>query len=222
MEQMKYYLQHYATSKNPDNHAAQVQTNSSSNLDAMIKYIRRRGTTGTALDGKAALDLFFRVLVEQLFDDLASNLPLANFRPSIHGTFKPADDSFNTSRHHCRAIVSQGSLMGKLMRECRVIKVDHSKRMPIIRQFRDIVSNKVNREITPGGMGQITGDALKFNLKNAEEGVFFVHADGEETRVSMFANHTEKKLIFSIPKDLAAGQHNLICVCKDSRNCSAK
>jgi len=209
MKQLKYYLQHYAAFKNLNNHAARVQTNGSLDLNAIISHMQKRGCTVTVADTKAVLDLFFCIIAEKVSNGYTVNSPLANFRPSIRGTFKSADDSVDSSRHHCRATISQGAMLGKIMQDCTVVKIDHSEHVPIIRQFRDVVSNTFNRDLRPGGIGQITGDDLKFNQKKAEEGVFFVDTTGEETRGSLFANHADKKLTFSIPKGLTAGDYVL-------------
>ncbi|MFN0048638.1 MAG: DUF4469 domain-containing protein [Cytophagales bacterium] len=62
-------------------------------------------------------------------------------------------------------------------------------------------------KLTPGGIGQVIGEELKFNTANVAEGIFFVDAAGVATKVAILATRTEEKLMFSIPATLPVGTY---------------
>lgn len=79
---------------------------------------------------------------------------------------------------------------------------------PEITQFVDFNSSESNAVLTPGGIARITGEELKFDQSQADEGVFFVAADGTETRVEVIASLTEGQLMFQVPA-LARGEYSV-------------
>ena len=80
---------------------------------------------------------------------------------------------------------------------------------PVILEFLNVNTNTVNSLVTPGGIGQIVGEELKFNPQNAQEGVFFISSAGVETKTTVFATRTSGKLVFNIPAALAVGNYTL-------------
>jgi hypothetical protein len=131
-----------------------------------------------------------------------------NIRVGISGVFTSITDSFDPSRHSIRATLSPGLLLSEKMQKVRLEKTLQPLPSPVILEFLNINTNTTNSVLTPGGIGQIVGEELKFNPNNPQEGIFFVAADGTETKVQIIASRTEGKLVFSIPA-LPAGNYTL-------------
>jgi hypothetical protein len=64
--------------------------------------------------------------------------------------------------------------------------------------------------MTPGGMGQLAGEQLKFDPTDPAQGIFFVAADGSEARVEVVDKNTGGELIFLIPASLTSADYTLV------------
>jgi hypothetical protein len=205
---IKYYLQPNPVTPDPNDQSARVLPNASLTLEDIIAKMMQRGTTVTEADTRAVLNLFFDVVSDEVADGNFVNLPLANIRVGISGVFTSITDSFDPSRHSIRATLSPGLLLSEKMQKVRLEKTLQPLPSPVILEFLNINTNTTNSVLTPGGIGQIVGEELKFNPDNPQEGIFFVAADGTETKVQIIASRTEGKLVFSIPT-LPAGNYTL-------------
>jgi hypothetical protein len=205
---IKYYLQPNPVTPDPNDQSARVLPNASLTLEDIIAKMMQRGTTVTEADTRAVLNLFFDVVSDEVADGNFVNLPLANIRVGISGVFTSITDSFDPSRHSIRATLSPGLLLSEKMQKVRLEKTLQPLPSPVILEFLNINTNTTNSVLTPGGIGQIVGEELKFNPNNPQEGIFFVAADGTETKVQIIASRTEGKLVFSIPT-LPAGNYTL-------------
>jgi hypothetical protein len=64
--------------------------------------------------------------------------------------------------------------------------------------------------LTRGGIGSITGEELKYNPENADEGIWFVPSSGgTAVRATVVANRTEGNLVFIVPTALPPGSYTL-------------
>jgi hypothetical protein len=205
---IKYYLQPNPVTPDPNDQSARVLPNASLTLEDIIAKMMQRGTTVTEADTRAVLNLFFDVVSDEVADGNFVNLPLANIRVGISGVFTSITNSFDPSRHSIRATLSTGLLLSEKMQKVRLEKRLQPLPSPVILEFLNINTNTTNSVLTPGGIGQIVGEELKFNPNNPQEGIFFVAADGTETKVQIIASRTEGKLVFSIPT-LPAGNYTL-------------
>ncbi len=206
---IKYYLQPNPITPDPNDQSARVQPITALSQEDIITAMSRRGTGVTETDMRAVLNLFFDVVTDQVADGNNVNLPLVNIRPSITGIFTSVTDSFDQSRHTKRATLSAGLLLTQKMQRASVEKVLQSLPAPVLLEFLDVNSGLANSKLTPGGIGTIVGEELKFNPANEAEGIFFVDNNGKAARVSVIATRTEGKLLFSVPTDLKAGNYNL-------------
>jgi hypothetical protein len=205
---IKYYLQPNAVTPDPNDQSARVITTKVHDVESITKQMLRRGSTITEADILAVLKVFFEVVADEVADGNNVNLPLVNIRPSITGVFTSITDSFDASRHLKRATVSGGVLLQQKMSAATVEKVLQPQTAPALVQFLDVNTKNTNSIVTPNGIGQIVGEELKFNPANVAEGIFFVTTAGVATKVSVIANRTEGKLMFSIPA-LTPGNYTL-------------
>ena len=78
---------------------------------------------------------------------------------------------------------------------------------PYITEVKDVVSGKTNDILTKGGVVQLVGARLKFDAKDAAQGIFFVPETGEAVRAAVIAENKPARLMAIIPADLAAGTY---------------
>lgn len=206
---IKYYLQPNPVTPDPADQSARVAPNTTLDLNALVSKIIKRGTLVTETDAKAVLNVFFDVVSDEVADGNSVLLPIVNIRPSITGVFSSATDSFDHSRHVKKASLSAGVLLNQKVSSAAVEKITSSVPNPVLLEYADINSQTVNSKITPGGIGQIVGEELKFDPASATEGIFLISSNGTETKITILATRTEGKLMFSIPAGLAAGSYSL-------------
>jgi hypothetical protein len=206
---IKYYLQPNPINPDPNDQSARVLSGNVLNADDIIQRMLKRGTTLTETDMKAVLNLLFDVVSDEVAEGNNVNLPIANIKPSITGVFVNAADSFDATRHTKKATLSSGSLLIEKMQKASVEKILQPVPMPVLLEYQDINTGSSNSVLTSGGIGQIVGEELKFDINNSTEGVFLVAQSGTETKISIIATRTEGKLMFSIPTGLASGNYTL-------------
>ncbi len=84
----------------------------------------------------------------------------------------------------------------------RIVKAEHA---PVITRMRDVASGQENR-YTPGSIGEVMGLALRLNPDRADEGLFFIAADGVERRAEVYAQASRQRIVFLIPAGLSGEQ----------------
>ena len=204
--EIAYYLQPNPVAADPNSHSARVLPHTIFDTDGIIKKMTQRGTGCTEADIRAVLHIYYEVVSDEVSYGNHVNTPLANYKPGIVGVFASAADSFDSSRHEIKANISSGVLMAQKMKVSTVTKIRKPEPKPFILEYIDVNSGLSNSKVTSGGMGLITGEELKFNPENVEEGIFFVN--GTTTKVAVIGTRTEGKLMFTVPT-LPAGNYSL-------------
>jgi len=206
---INYYLQPNPITPDPSDQSARVISNLIHDVDSIVKEMLRRGTTITEADIRAVLKVLFEVVTDEVAEGNNVNLPLVNIRPGITGVFSSAADSFDGSRHIKKANLSAGTLLAEKIGFAQVQKILQPIPTPALVQFIDITSKTTNSIVTPGGIGQIVGEELKFDEANNNQGIYFIATNGTATKAVNIATRTEGKLIFNIPASLVPGNYTL-------------
>lgn len=206
---IKYYLQPNPITPDPNDQSARVLVQNVLNLEDVIQEAKRRGTTLTETDLRASINLGIETICYLVAQGNNVNTPLANFRAGINGVFANATDSFDPSRHTVKATISPGTMLIDAMSKASVEKVLQPLPSPTLIEYFDVNTQSTNSKLTPGGIGQIVGEELKYNTANAAEGIFIVSSAGVATKVTIIASRTEGKLMFNVPAPLAAGSYTL-------------
>lgn len=206
---IKFYLQPNPITPDPNDQSARVLPTGVLNIEDIVQEAMRRGTTLTETDLRASINLTFETISYFVAQGFNVNTPVANFRGGINGVFTSATDSFDASRHAVKASVSPGTMLIEAMSKATVEKVLQPLPSPTLIEYFDINTQTANSKLTPGGIGQIVGEELKYNTANAAEGIFIVSSAGVATKVTIIASRTEGKLMFNIPAPLAAGNYSL-------------
>ena len=203
---LKYSLRENLLTPAPDDYMAQVTDTRSYSLEEIIDLMMDKGTTLTRADVAAVLQVYGEVCSSIVADGAALNTPLVNTALSVSGVFNGANDSFDRKRHTVNLNLSAGTLLKEALPKIKCEKTEGASTNPYITEVKDVVSGKTNETLTKGGVVQLTGSRLKFDAKEAEQGIFFVPETGEAVRATVIAENKPARLMAIIP-DLAAGTY---------------
>ena len=204
---LKYALRENLLTAAPDDFMAQVQDVRSYTLDEIIDAMMQKGSTLTRADVAAVLQIYGEVCASLIADGCALNTPLMNTALSISGVFNGANDAFDKKRHTVNLNITAGTALKAALGKIKCEKTGTASTDPYINEVKDIVSGTVNAELTKGGVVQITGSRLKFDAKDASQGIFFVPETGTPVRATVIAENKPARLMAIIPADLAAGTY---------------
>ena len=204
---LKYCLRENLLTPAPDDYMAQAADVRSYTLDEIIDLMMDKGTTLTRADVAATLQVYGEVVSAIIKDGSAVNTPLMNTSMSISGVFDGANDSFDKKRHTVNLNITAGTLLRDAVTKVKCEKTEGASTDPYITEVTDIVSGKVNEVLTKGGVVQLVGSRLKFDAKDAAQGIFFVPETGNPVRASVIAENKPARVMAIIPADLAAGMY---------------
>lgn len=206
---IRFWLQKNPITPDPNDCLARVQPIKVLSHDDIVKEVIKLDPMLTETNVNAVLPMAYKAIAQQVADGNHVNLPLANFRPSVSGVFTSAADGFDPSRHLVRTSISAGTLLNAEMEKARVEKILQPLPCPIIIEYFDVKAKLSNGIVSPGYIGTIIGDELKFDGNNDAEGIYFIAEDGTETKVTVIATQTEGKLSFNVPSTLTPGDYHI-------------
>ena len=204
---LKYSLRENLLTPAPDDYMAQAADVRSYTLDEIIDLMMEKGTTLTRADVAATLQVYGEVVSAIIKDGSAVNTPLMNTSMSISGVFDGANDSFDKKRHTVNLNITAGTLLRDAAAKVKCEKTEGVSTDPYITEVTDIVTGTVNTTLTKGGVVQLVGARLKFDAKDAAQGIFFVPETGVPVRAAVIAENKPARLMAIIPADLAAGTY---------------
>ena len=143
----------------------------------------------------------YLMYVEDCF--LCSNAVVAHRFPQEDG----ANDIFDKKRHTVNLNITAGTLLRDAVTKVKCEKTEGASTDPYITEVTDIVTGTVNTTLTKGGVVQLVGSRLKFDAKDAAQGIFFVPETGEAVRAAVIAENKPARLMAIIPADLAVGTY---------------
>jgi len=207
---IEYTLRENRLTAEPGDYMAMVSPTRTVGLREVIQRMLEKESTVGEADTLSVLNNFEDSLISLLAEGTNVNLSFANFSCSIKGTFNGPSDSFDPSRHQVVPNVNPGKELRSAFRQgIAVSKQEAIIPMPSLLDYTDFNSGERNSIVTPGGMGQISGHRLQFDAADEEQGIFFIAADGSETRVSVAGQNMPSTLMFLLPAGLTSGEYTL-------------
>jgi hypothetical protein len=206
---IRYYLKRNPFTSGETDHAAYISGNTVYDAESIIPELLRRGSTITEADVRAVLSVFYDVVGDLVSEGNHVNLPIANIKPRIAGIFPSATARFDPTVHTVTASLSPGKALSARLREAHPEKTTRAAALPEIHSFTDVKTQAMNVFLSPGFIGCIAGNELKFDPTNPAEGIYFIAVDGSETKVRDVAKRTKLALVFSIPEALSPGSYRL-------------
>ena len=187
---------------------AQINDVRSYDKEALISRILQRGTLLTRTDILAVINAMEETIVDIHKEGGTVTLPLFSTGFSISGVFKGTDDSFEPGRHRLNITVQKGKLLKRTQQEIHLQKVDFNPAQAHIYRVTDVVSGTDNEKLTPGGVVKISGTRLKISGKDTKVGLWFVAANGTETKADHLVRNMPSELTAIIPS-LTAGKYHI-------------
>ncbi len=197
-----YFLYRSRLNNLAGKYAAQLTGGQNIGTEFLAKVVAESGLTASSSEVRAILDRTREIIIQQLLlGNTVSLEGLCTLRPSIAGTFPRADAPFDASLNHVAVSVTADKRLRKEVRlSARVERVGHARPMPTLVEVRDVATDSRNRVLTPGGIGQLNGDALRFDRADGEQGLF-IAAEGMERPLAVTAlqKATDKEIVFLTP-----------------------
>jgi len=206
---INYALYENNLTTDPRDYMARVSTTATAEIGDVTQRMVDRGSTVVKADILSVLEDYYSAIEIMVLEGQAVNTPLAHFKTTVKGVFDGPTDAFDPQRHQIEGIVSPGKRFRAAVRDkARVEKTEAGRPSPMLLEFIDLNTGEKNGVLTSGGLGHISGHRLKFEMADAAQGVFFIAADGTESRVAVMAMNKPGQLIFSTPT-LTAGEYTL-------------
>lgn len=205
---IKYALVPNHLTDDPKNQRAIVQQSGKTTED-VIDYILREGSPMTRAEVLAVIEEYEAGITKFLAEGYRVNTSLMQISASISGIFNGIEDSFDPKRHRVNLNLHAGSRLKNTLEDISTEKVRARKRYPTLLKMKDYASETDNDRLSPGGSGEIMGSLLKFDPEDSAQGIFFITADGTETKVTSVMLNTPSKLLFIVPRNLSAGTYKL-------------
>lgn len=202
---IKYALFPNRLTNEANQYRAVTKISGSQDLDGIIDQMMLQGSTVTEADIRAVLTEAVRAATNMLTNGQRVNFGgLVQLWPGIAGKFTGKNDNFDGSRHQLSVYATPGREMTEAFRQkASPEKVLSVKPGPVLFDFIDNATGDVNGAITPGQIGSIVGSRLKYDITQADEGIFFINAtDQTEHKVSRVQRNKPSELVFLIPSDI--------------------
>ena len=207
---IQYTLRDNRLTPDPNDYMAMVSPTRTVELEGIINRMIERGSTVTRTDILSVFEDFESALESLLAEGTSVNLPFGNYSSSIKGIFDSATDTFDSSRHQVVSVVNPGSRLRDAYRAgMPVAKQEAVLPAPNLLEYLDINSGERNSLVTKGGMGQISGHRLKFELADAQQGIFLIDGKGTEIRIDTVGENKPARLMFVLPATLDTGDYEL-------------
>jgi hypothetical protein len=179
-------------------------------MDRLVDDMVAEGTGLTRPQAMAYIEKIFGLIETYVAKGYRVNLPLISIYATVKGVFNGREDNFDELIHQVVIRVLAGQRLRRLEKSIKVKKVKSVSPMPDPQDFIDAATGEKNRTATPGGIANLKGYYLKFDLDDSGQGLFFISADNpqETFRVQQFTGVKPSELHFLIPP-LPAGEYRV-------------
>lgn len=201
---IEFYLNPNNIHLRKEAYKAQLLTRTTLNDMDLIEAMLSRGTGVTRTDMIANDELRNTVLLEQLLTGNPIQTKLFKIRLKIEGVFDGITDRFDPKRHQVRVVITPSSYLQKQVKglypKCKAIK----KYNPILSAVYGLGQNAV-LELVPGEYFILRGSNLYLDPADPEQGIYFMNAQKEMTRVEEYPEIKPSSVLFRVPVGLASG-----------------
>lgn len=207
---LQYYLVSNTVTTDPNDQTARVESIGNLTDADLAQELVNRGVVTSKAQAAAVLAGYQEVIASKLAEGYAINTPLLSFRVGIEGVFTNPDDTFDPARHTLHGNFKGGPLLKDALDNATTQKILKGDPAPLLISFTNKLTGAINGAVSPAGIGEISGDQLKFDPTPSTAGIYFVPATGSAVKVptANIATRTEGNLLFTIPA-LSAGTYHL-------------
>jgi len=208
---LKYALVESTMATEPNNCIASVSSPEVKDLNDVIDYMIAEGTGLTRPQALAYFEKLIQTIEYFVGQGHRVITPLVRIRPNIKGVFNDKKDVFDPSRHRINISASAGLRLKELPSKIKLEKVEVSPKAPALELFIDGSSQEVNLSASPGGIGVLKGNRMKFDPSDKVLGIFFSPKGNpaSETRVNVYSGIKPSEIYFQIP-NLPSGDYVIV------------
>jgi len=206
---LRYGLIPNCLTDDPDDYMGMVTDNETISTEQIVEQMIGKGSTVTKAEALSVIEEFYYAIAQAVANGNNIKTDLFQLRPSISGVFTSESDGFDKNRHAIRLNLNAGSRLTEAVSSIELRKVEVTASNPVLQQFTDLKTKAANESFSPGQIASIKGSFLKFDEEDANQGIFFISADGSETRVSNIAKNKPSELLFFVPESLTAGSFQI-------------
>ena len=200
-----YSLRDNPFTEDPADRIAKMENVRSYTKADIIQMVLDEGSTLNRADIEGSVNSFFEKCAKVVAQGANLNLDILSTSLSISGVFESADDSFDSRRHTLKLNATAGALLKDALKSVKLTKVEASSTDPNIVAVTDKVTGAVDGDIKAGSVVQLSGNRLKFDAADAEQGVFVI-TEGGETRCDTVIENRPARVVVLLPATLAAGE----------------
>ena len=204
----------------PADKIAKIENAQSYGVSDLVQMIIDEGSTLNRADVEGSISSFFEKCAKVVSQGGNLNLPILNTSLSISGVFVNADDVFDPKRHSLKLNANAGSLLKNALKKVKLTKIAPKNNAPNIVSVTDKITGAVDGDIKAGSVVKLSGNRLKFEENDAEQGVFFVQ-DGVAKRQTTVLDNKPASVVVIVPSDLVAGEVKLELRSKLNANATA-
>ena len=205
-----YSLESNHLTSDPNDYFARVRVNGSIDQKTLISDMLNRGTTLNQPELEGTLKLLFDVCVARLAEGYNVHTPLGDMTLSLKGVFNGIEDSYDSSRHVLDvSISSTPELRQSIKNTVSLSRVERTSKRPQPEEYHDLYSGETNGPLVAGNLGRLMGTNMKFDPEDASQGIYFIAAEGTETKIENVGINKPSELIFNIPTTLTSGDYTV-------------
>jgi len=171
----------------------------------LVNRMIGKGSTVTKAEALSVIEEYEYAVAEAVKNGNNVNTRLFKLTPSVSGVFTNQSDGFDSSRHAVKLNLNAGSRLNDAVVDIELRKVEINQAQPVLQQFVDLKTKVMNETFTPGQIASIRGLLLKFDEEDNAQGIFFIAADGSETRVVNMVKNKPSELLFFVPETITNG-----------------
>lgn len=193
--------------KDSGKYLAQVQIRGSLGFEEMADRMIAQGSSITKSDILAVFQNLELALKTAMLEGYCVNFGgIFDMFPSITGTFDGITAAFTPSANSVDVRTRCGSTVRDyVMANASAERVYLSKPAPTPLSYADLGAGTTDTTATPGHIGTLSGQRLKFDAAATDEGIFLIPAaGGDAVKVAAVQSDLPRKLVFLVP-GLTAG-----------------
>lgn len=163
-------------------------------------------TTVTETDVRAVINALTRRIAMRLADGQVPELDgLVSFSTSLGEDLPGADANVSAAVDVRINAQPSSALIAAVRARAATEKTYVRGRVPLLTALINVQNGSENC-YSPGNIARLRGDDMKFDQNTQDEGVFFIDANGDTTRVMTYAQAGAREIVFLIPSLLSGNQ----------------
>ena len=182
--------------------------------DQFVELMAGGRTALSKIEILGAMQLYREELQKQLLAGRTVKVPTGSFYMSASGSMETLDDSYlpndQTNNHDVRLHHKNEGAFEDSIRASLAIVREEKPKLGIPNPLEVLAAGEDSGLIKAGGMVRIKGLRLRFDRKDAAQGVFFADAAEVEVRSTFYPLILPGSVLASVPETLAPGTYALV------------